>query len=119
MTPTRPKPLVHLELHTDNQARAIAFYSQLVSWRPERIEAAGRSYLAMDIGEGLGGGIVECGSQPALWLPYVAVPHVEQATDRAEELGATVTLQPREGPAGWRSVVSAPDAGEIALWQSK
>jgi hypothetical protein len=28
-------------------------------------------------------------------------------------------LSPREGPAGWRSVVSTPAAGEIALWQPK
>jgi hypothetical protein len=30
-----------------------------------------------------------------------------------------VLLEPREGPAGWRSVVSAPQAGEIAFWQPK
>jgi hypothetical protein len=30
-----------------------------------------------------------------------------------------VTLSPREGPAGWRSVVTSPDGGEIAFWQSK
>jgi hypothetical protein len=30
-----------------------------------------------------------------------------------------VLLEPREGPAGWRSVVAAPAAGEIALWQPK
>ena len=37
----------------------------------------------------------------------------------ARELGAAVLLEPREGPAGWRSVVSAPASGEIALWQPK
>ena len=34
-------------------------------------------------------------------------------------LGAAVLLEPREGPAGWRSVVAAPAAGEIAFWQPK
>jgi predicted enzyme related to lactoylglutathione lyase len=110
---------VHLELHTPNQARAVAFYSQLLGWRPERIEAAGRSYLALDLGEGPGGGVVECGTERALWLPYVGVPDVERSTERAEALGAAVTLSPREGPAGWRSVVTCPDGGEIAFWQSK
>jgi predicted enzyme related to lactoylglutathione lyase len=28
-------------------------------------------------------------------------------------------LSPREGPAGWRSVVATPAGGEIALWQPK
>ena len=34
-------------------------------------------------------------------------------------LGAAVPVEPREGPAGWRSVVTTPAAGEIALWQPK
>jgi predicted enzyme related to lactoylglutathione lyase len=112
-------PLVHIELHTANLARAADFYSQLLGWRPERVEAGGRSYLALDLGGGLSGGIVECGAEPANWLPYVAVPSVAAATDRAERLGGAVLLAPREGPAGWRSVVRAPDAGELAFWQPK
>jgi predicted enzyme related to lactoylglutathione lyase len=116
---TVPSQLVHLELHTANLARAAAFYSRLLGWRPERIEAAGRSYLALDLGEGPGGGVVECGTERAMWLPYVSVPEVTRATDRAERLGASVLLAPREGPAGWRSVVAAPDGAEVALWQSK
>ena len=34
-------------------------------------------------------------------------------------LGAAVLLEPREGPAGWRSVVAIPAAGEIAFWEAK
>jgi predicted enzyme related to lactoylglutathione lyase len=30
-----------------------------------------------------------------------------------------VVLEPREGPAGWRSVIAAPAGAEIALWQPK
>jgi len=30
-----------------------------------------------------------------------------------------VLFEPREGPAGWRSVVSTPAGGEIAFWQQK
>lgn len=119
MTSPLPSPLAHLELHTANRERASGFYSELLGWRPERIVAGGRSYLALDLGEGPGGGIVECGTPRALWLPYVFVAKVEAATERAERLGARVVLEPREGPAGWRSVVASPDGGEIAFWQSK
>jgi predicted enzyme related to lactoylglutathione lyase len=90
-----------------------------LSHHPERVEASGREYLALDLGNGLGGGIVECGAERALWLPYVSVPDIRTATERAERLGARVLLGPREGPAGWRSVVATPDRGEIAFWQSK
>jgi predicted enzyme related to lactoylglutathione lyase len=47
------------------------------------------------------------------------VERIAETTGRALELGATVMLEPREGPAGWRSVVSSPAGGEVALWQPK
>jgi predicted enzyme related to lactoylglutathione lyase len=112
-------PVVHIELHTANLARAAGFYSRLLGWRSERVEAGGRSYLALDLGGGLSGGIVECGTEQASWLPYVSVPSVAAVTEQAERLGAAVLLEPREGPAGWRSVLAAPDAGEVAFWQQK
>ena len=77
------------------------------------------SYLTMDLGNGVGGGIVECGVRPSAWLPYVEVADIERATARAWELGAAVLLEPREGPAGWRSVVAEPAGGQVALWQPK
>jgi predicted enzyme related to lactoylglutathione lyase len=62
---------------------------------------------------------VECETRRPLWLPYVEVDEVAAATDRARRFGASVLLEPREGPAGWRSVVATPAGGEIALWQPK
>jgi uncharacterized protein len=73
----------------------------------------------LELGGGFGGGIVECGTARPLWLPYVEVAEIAEATDRAGKLGASVLLEPREGPAGWRSVVSTPCGGEIAFWQPK
>ena len=32
---------------------------------------------------------------------------------------ASVLLEPREGPAGWRSVVRTTVGGELAFWQPK
>jgi uncharacterized protein len=121
MTRGRPNPVVHLELHTGDLARACAFYANLCGWRPERIEAGGGTYWALDdMGSGFGGGgVVECGTDRPMWLPYVEVPDVEEATRRARGLGASVLLEPREGPAGWRGVVSAPAGGELAFWQPK
>jgi predicted enzyme related to lactoylglutathione lyase len=119
MRPVSTKPVVHLELHTGDLARACAFYAGLCDWRPERIGDPHGSYLAFDLGRGLGGGIVECQTEHPLWLPYIEVPDVRAATDRAQATGASVLLAPREGPAGWRSVVTTPAAGQIAFWQQK
>ena len=112
-------PVVHLELRTGNLARACAFYTRLFGWRTETIHAGSGNYLALELGRRLGGGVVEHETECAFWLPYVDVPDVAEATERARALGASVLLPPREGPAGWRSVVAAPGGGTIALWQAK
>lgn len=110
---------MHLELHTGDLARASALYSRLLRWRAERIQAGSGSYHALELGGGFGGGIVECATRRPLWLPYVDVDNVEEFTERACQLGASVLLEPREGPAGWRSVITTDEGGEMAFWQAK
>jgi predicted enzyme related to lactoylglutathione lyase len=119
MRPTRANPVVHLELHTGDLPRACEFYTALCGWRSERVQTAAGPYWALDSGSRLSGGVVECETRRPLWLPYVAVREISAATERALALGASVALEPREGPAGWRSVVVAPAGGEIAFWQAK
>jgi predicted enzyme related to lactoylglutathione lyase len=115
----RPRPVVHLELHTGDQRQASAFYQELLGWTAELVRTASGSYLAVDLGGPIGGGLVECGIARPLWLPYVHVERVDDATQHARQMGATVILKPCEGPSGWRSVVSSPTAGEVALWEQK
>ena len=119
MTHAAASPVVHLELHTAHLERACEFYAAVCGWRAERLEASGHAYQALGWGGPLEGGVVECAAGRPLWLPYVEVADAAAATERARELGATVPLEPREGPAGWRSVVAAPAAGELAFWQPK
>ena len=107
--------VVHLELHTGDLRGAVDFYAQLFGWRPERIHAGQGSYLALGMGDRVGGGVVECPADQPLWLPYVEVRDVSATTDRAQGLGGEVLLGPREGPEGWRSVVSTPDRGRRRL----
>ena len=119
MSSARVNPVVHLELHTGNLSRACAFYTRLFGWRAERIDVGACSYLALELGGELEGGVVERDLEHPAWLPYVEVPHIAEATERAQLLGAAVLLELREGPAGWRSVVSVPDGAAVALWQPK
>lgn len=112
-------PIVHLELHTGDERGAREFYAAVCGWRAERVASGDRSYLALGTGGEVGGGIVECATERPLWLPYVEVREIGAATERARELGAGVLLAPREGPAGWRSVVAVPAGGELAFWQPK
>jgi predicted enzyme related to lactoylglutathione lyase len=119
MSSRQPHPVVHLELHTHDMSGARAFYEQLLRWRTERIDVRAGTYHALALGGGVDGGIVECGVHQASWLPYVEVGDIEAMTEHARGLGASVLLESREGPAGWRSVVSTREGGEIALWQPK
>ena len=111
--------VVHLELHTGDLAGARAFYGALLGTRFEQVVLRCGSYLTMDLGNGIGSGIVECGVRSSAWLPYVEVDDIQRTTAAAWDLGAAVLLEPREGPAGWRSVVAEPAGGQVALWQSK
>jgi predicted enzyme related to lactoylglutathione lyase len=111
--------VVHLELHTGDREASSRFYLALLGWQTERIDTKWGSYHAVNLGSELDGGIVECATRRAGWLPYVAVDRIEATTELARRLGARVLLAPREGPAGWRAVLSTPAGGEIALWQPK
>ncbi len=114
-----PRPVVHLELHTRELSAAGDFYARLLGWRTERIATEHGPYLALDLGGELGGGVVECGTPHPVWIPYVAMDRIDLATERARALGASVLFGPREGPGGWRTVIAAPDGGQLALWQQK
>ena len=112
-------PLVHLELHTGGASAACAFYAELCGWHPQRLQAGPRTYQALGLGGRVDGGVVECATPRPLWLPYVEVPDIEASVGRARELGAAVTLERREGSAGWRAVIATEAGGELALWQPK
>jgi uncharacterized protein len=113
------RPVVHIELHTRDLERAREVFERLCGWRSDEVDAGCGSYATLGLGGRISGGIVECATLRSLWLPYVEVADIEEATRRARALGASTLLEPREGPAGWRSVIASPATGEIAFWQPK
>ena len=117
--PAAPNPIVHVELHTGNLPCACAFLTRLFGWRAETVHVGSRRYVSLELGGRVDGGVVESEGERPLWLPYAQVAEIGRATALACELGASVTLEPREGPAGWRSILAVPSGGEIALWQPK
>ena len=100
------QPVVHLELQTHNLPQACAFYTRLFGWQAETIRTASGSYLWLELGEGVRGGVVERECVPSAWLPYVEVPDIVATTERGRLLGAKVILTLVKDPPG--GAVSSP-----------
>jgi uncharacterized protein len=117
-------PFVHVELHTDDVAKAKAFYSKLFGWKLEDMPmpGGGGSYTMIGVGEGTGGGMTksQMPGTPPHWLAYVGVDDVASSTRKAKELGAKIVQEKMEvGGFGWMSVITDPTGATFALWQPK
>jgi uncharacterized protein len=113
-------PFVHIELLTNDVARAREFYTSLFGWKLEDIP--GMDYAIINVGEGTGGGMMKIPmpDMPSHWLPYVGVEDASAATEKAKSLGATVCKEVTEIPGyGWFSVITDPTGATFALWQCK
>jgi predicted enzyme related to lactoylglutathione lyase len=111
-------PFVHVELATDDLAKAREFYTGLFDWQLE--EVPGMDYTLIKVGEGTGGGMMKnpVPGTPAHWLAYVLVADVKVATEKAVSLGGTVCKGVTEVPGfGWFSVITDPTGAALALWQ--
>src|SRR5947208_17097637 len=116
-------PFVHVELHTNDPAKAKSFYSKLFGWKLQDMPMPGGStYTMIDVGEGTGGGMMasQPPGSPPRWQAYVGVEDVAAFTRKAKELGAEIMMDKTEvGDFGLMSVIIDPTGAAIALWQSK
>jgi predicted enzyme related to lactoylglutathione lyase len=118
-----PNPFVHIELNTDDPAKAKKFYGALFDWKLTDMPMPdGATYTMVEVGEGTGGGLFKnpMPGVPSFWLAYVSVPDVAAATAKAEKLGAKVYKgKTAAGDFGWFSVLADPTGAVFALWEAK
>lgn len=117
-------PFVHVELQTNDVAKAKAFYSRLFDWKLEDLPMpGGDTYTMIGVGEGTGGGMLKSqalAGVPPHWLAYIGVADVAASTRKAKELGAKVVMDKTEvGGFGWMSILTDPTGATFALWQQK
>jgi predicted enzyme related to lactoylglutathione lyase len=113
-------PFVHVELHTKDLPKAREFYAGLFGWKLQDTPMpGGGTYTMIDVGEGVGGGMMSGADAPPHWLAYVSVDDVRAKTAQAKSLGATV-LQDilKVGDYGTMSVIRDPSGAVVALWQA-
>ncbi len=111
-------PFVHVELATNDVARAREFYTALFDWKLE--EVPGMDYTLINVGEGTGGGMMKnpVPDLPSHWLAYVLVGDAVASTEKARALGAKICKEVTEIPGiGWFSVITDPTGATLALWQ--
>jgi predicted enzyme related to lactoylglutathione lyase len=116
-------PFVHVELNTQDLAKAKSFYQSLFAWSLSDVDmGGGMTYTMVNVGDGTGGGMMQhpMPGAPSMWLPYVAVDDITAATAKAKSLGATIVRDVMEVMGqGSLSIIIDPTGATLGLWQPK
>ena len=115
-------PFVHVELNTNDVAKAKSFYSTLFDWKMEDIPMESGAYTMISVGEGTGGGLMKnpIPNAPSSWLAYVQVDDIEAATKKVKSLGGTVMKDVTQVmDMGWLSIIVDPTGAMLGLWKPK
>ncbi len=97
----RPGTLSWNDLGTRDPQKAIAFYTRLLGWDVQPMEAGPMPYWVVNV-DGQGeGGIMPMPAMvpdevPSYWLVYFGTTDVKESVARARELGATVVSEPMQ-----------------------
>jgi predicted enzyme related to lactoylglutathione lyase len=114
---------VHVELQTNDLARARDFYSRLFDWKLQDVPMpGGGTYTMIEVGSGTGGGMMasQAPGVPPHWMAYVGVDDIHASTRKARDLGAQVVVDVMEvAEYGWMSVITDPTGATLAMWQPK
>jgi predicted enzyme related to lactoylglutathione lyase len=119
--------LVHFEIHADDPARAIEFYSGLFGWSTSRMGSDDYWLVSArtDGAPGIDGAIMRrMGPRPEIGAPIVGMVNTVQVGDlaasiqRAQELGASIALERQEIPGvGSVAYVHDTEANVLGLFQ--
>jgi predicted enzyme related to lactoylglutathione lyase len=110
-------PFVHVELNTDDVAKAKKFYLKLFDWK---LSTMSLDYTGIDVGKGGAGGGMQkkpMPDAPSMWLPYVQVDDVKKTVAKARKLGAEIQVDYMEiGDMGAIGVFNDPSGAAIGVW---
>ncbi|MGA7616905.1 MAG: VOC family protein [Thermoanaerobaculia bacterium] len=126
ITAYAPGTFCWAELSTSDARGAKRFYSRLFGWKSNGFPSATNArYTIMQI-DGLDvAALYEEESEPSpvsapSWMTYVAVDDVDATARRAEELGATVILQPFDLlDTGRMAMLRDPQGAVFAVWHGR
>jgi predicted enzyme related to lactoylglutathione lyase len=112
-----PNPFAHVELNTDDVAKAKKFYKGLFQWK---LGPMGPDYTMIDVGKGGTGGGMQKSPMPGappMWLPYVMVDDIGRTIAKARKLGATIQVEHLDiGEMGAIGVFTDPSGATLGVW---
>lgn len=125
----KKNPVVHFEIYGDEPDTLTQFYTSLFEWSADPVP--GMDYRLIKTVEtdakgmpsqtgGINGGLMKRPT-PELrgWVNYVAVESVDEASERAQKLGATLMRGKSPVPGmGWFAMLLDPQGNPFAVWQN-
>lgn len=120
-----PGSFCWIELATSDTASAKSFYTQLFGWSVDESDMGDGTIYTIFQRNGRNVAAMyairpDQQGMPPNWLSYVAVANADDATEKAESLGANVHAGPFDVPdAGRMSVLADPSGATFAIWQAK
>ena len=121
--PLRTGMVTHSELVSANPDATVAWAKKALGWKfGAAMPTPGGPYHMWRHDSGTGGGIrATMPKEVSGSVPYVEVPRIRAAYDKAIGAGATMMMEPSEIPGGmgWIATVSAPGGVPVGLWAPK
>jgi predicted enzyme related to lactoylglutathione lyase len=113
-------PFVHLELATPNLAKAKSFYGDMFGWSfDDQTMGPDMIYSLFKPDSGPAGGMYTMPGAPPAWLAYIGVDDIDEATEKAKSLGATIVRDVTEIPhVGWMTIMTDPGGATIAIFEA-
>jgi len=117
-------PFVHIELNSNDIAKARPFYAGLFGWELNDMDMGPMgTYTTIGVGEdGTGGGMMQhpMPGAPSVWVPYVLVDDLAASTEKARSLGGTIIQENIPvAEMGTFSLVQDPTGAVFGLWETK
>jgi predicted enzyme related to lactoylglutathione lyase len=108
------------ELATSDADAAKAFYTSVLGWEYEDSDVGDGQVYTMARRDGKNVGALFRSEQPPHWNCYVTVTSADEAAARAQELGATVMMEPFDVmDVGRMSVIGDPAGAALCLWEPR
>jgi len=113
-----PATMAWFELLTDDTAAASTFYREALGLVPRSADLDGIRWTTLHVGDDAVAGVVEkqIAGGPNRWNVYFATDDIVEATRRAAELGATITVDPVTTGIGPMAGVRDPSGADFSLW---